>query len=791
MEKFINKQLYEVGLTGLNDPNNLIKTSVNTNGIAGFYEGAFFCKYENNGVTGLKINYYNHKGEVILWSKGNKLLDYFRVRLENIDKGQKYWQPYGSPNHVFCTKNVIEAKQIDTLYITEGEKKAFLLSLRGFYAVGIGGKDNFSNKENKLILDQIKAIVKDKKVLNIVLLLDSDVYKINVEADDLATRPNSFASTVIRFNSLCRELNCNVHFAHIDESFLEQKITGIDDLINYYEGQNNDKATEKIYKELKQLSTGVQRDREFIKCYNVSTLSDSNIKAKWSLLNVTSFFEKYKDIIGYNREFTYKGSSYLFFEQDGKSMYKVTSWGDAKRYIRIGAKYFKIAYNERQELVLINTTKETIKDDTKSKNGAIFDHITKVDGTVYSPCNTEEYKEFVICYNSENDINTKSVYFNMYQKLNYNYKTAKGDFSNIQKTIEHLFGGVNLRGEQLVEFAYDYLTLLYFYPTTKLPTICFVSTERATGKSTFLHFLKDLFKSNAEQLDNSRFSDKWTSTYANKLLILVDETAQNEEQKQKKEQLKNLITSNIIWNESKGENAIANNFYGKFMFASNDEDAFMQIDNVENRFCVLKVKSLPERLRGEAEDVDILEKMKSEINCFLTFLYTRMQNHISTLQRATFYERRTRLYFDYEIYTTEALRKVQNNSEDAYIRTVRECLIDIIANTDKDVIYITPNDLKNMFDLVYTSAKIADALRKLKLESKMQRYDAIVREYRLTDRGSKELTYSTISKSGRAFAVPAKAILTDEEAKELLMSKINNGNETYINRFLDTEKVPF
>jgi hypothetical protein len=39
--------------------------------------------------------------------------------------------------------------------------------------------------------------------------------------------------------------------------------------------------------------------------------------------------------------------------------------------------------------------------------------------------------------------------------------------------------------------------------------------------------------------------------------------------------------------------------------------------------------------------------------------------------------------------------------------------------------------------------------------------------------------------------VPAKAILTDEEAKELILSKINNGNETYINRFLDNNKVPF
>ena len=48
--------------------------------------------------------------------------------------------------------------------------------------------------------------------------------------------------------------------------------------------------------------------------------------------------------------------------------------------------------------------------------------------------------------------------------------------------------------------------------------------------------------------------------YANSLVITVDETIQTEDQKQKKEQLKNLITSKTIWNEAKGTNAVSIGF---------------------------------------------------------------------------------------------------------------------------------------------------------------------------------------------------------------------------------------
>lgn len=786
---WIDKQLKEIGLNGLDDPRNYISSKLEQKGQICYLQQRFFDICDTKDAKGLKINYFDFQKNTSIYDANGKERQFYRCRLEEPKGKQKYWQPFGSTNYIFNTPAVIDANNIQTLFVCEGEKKAFRLSLMGVNAVGIGGKDNFSEKNSKELLPQIQRIVTEKKVLNLVLLLDSDVFKLG-ENEDLFKRPSSFCNTVIRFNALCRPLNCNVYFAHVEESFLEQQITGIDDLINFYVNQNNDIAVNKILHELNLLAVGKQRDRNYIKCYNVSLMSEFNIKSLFHLESIYSFFEFYK--LEYNTEYVLNKNTYKFYqdEKTGKLKHKMLSWGDANRYLKIGKDYKKIAYDQDSNLVFIDATKVSIKDDINTKSDAIFNHIRKVDGCTYAPDNTENYKDIIESYNLNGDVETKSLWFNKYQRLTYNYKDKEGSFENIDTMLKHLFSQKNILGDSLYEFALDYITLLFFYPTLRLPALCLVSNERATGKTTFLDFLKLLFKGNAVKADNTRFSEKWTSTYANNLVILVDETMQTEEQKQKKEMLKNLITSDTIWNEGKGVNAVTNRFFGKFIFASNDELNFMQIDNVENRFCVVKVQKLNNV--DNIENFDILSKMGKELEVFLTFLYKRMQKNQELYKRPTYYEQRTRLYFDYKVYTTDALYKIQATSEDAYIRSIKEYLLDVVSNSNEMTVYFAPNDLRELFKIPLSNAKIADALRRLNFkQQKQMRYYTYLRNEIINHTGEAELRVVKIAKKGYPFKIDAVDLFDKEDfaefCKELPQTDANIDNIITFN----TKPLPF
>ena len=105
-----------------------------------------------------------------------------------------------------------------------------------------------------------------------------------------------------------------------------------------------------------------------------------------------------------------------------------------------------------------------------------------------------------------------------------------------------------------------------------------------------------------------------------------------------------------------------------------------------------------------------------------------MQNNIQNNNSLTYYPQKTRLYFDYNVYTTEALKNVQDNSEDAYIRNVREYLLDLMYNAKELIIYLTAIDLKNIFKITNISnAKISEALKRLGFERKRMRYKTYYR----------------------------------------------------------------
>ena len=93
-------------------------------------------------------------------------------------------------------------------------------------------------------------------------------------------------------------------------------------------------------------------------------------------------------------------------------------------------------------------------------------------------------------------------FLNRYEPIPF--QPAEGDFPHIRGFLSHIFG-------EQVEMGYDYLQLLYLRPLQRLPVLLLVSSERNTGKTTFLNLLKQMFFLQQRTLSTREESRLWFS----------------------------------------------------------------------------------------------------------------------------------------------------------------------------------------------------------------------------------------------------------------------------------------
>ncbi|TAE08224.1 MAG: hypothetical protein EAZ95_17480, partial [Bacteroidetes bacterium] len=278
--------------------------------------------------------------------------------------------------------------------------------------------------------------------------------------------------------------------------------------------------------------------------------------------------------------------------------------------------------------------KQTIKDDFGSD--AIYD-IPKYKAFCLVPNHTHYKQVIAQCYNT---------YFEL------PHKPAQGDCPHTLAMIKHIFG-------DKYDLGLDYLQLLYTEPTQRLPILGLVSQERNTGKSTFGQWLLNIYGQNGRKLGNGDLGGDFNDFYASRLLIVVDET--EIEKRMVSEAVKRMSTETgkIIVN-AKGKAHTAQDFIGKFIFISNNEDNFINIGKGETRYLVLKINHLEQDIPN-LEDILI-----KEIPAFLHFIS----------QRKLVHERVGRMYFDANDLHTEQLERVIEASkspiERALLALVRE-----------------------------------------------------------------------------------------------------------------------
>ncbi|WP_449400473.1 primase-helicase family protein [Chryseobacterium wanjuense] len=220
-------------------------------------------------------------------------------------------------------------------------------------------------------------------------------------------------------------------------------------------------------------------------------------------------------------------------------------------YLRVGTTYYKTIekplISGDKISILVRWNRETIISD----HGKIYvSKVSKYDGFCCIPSHLN-YKQIIDgFYNMYNEIPFQPINENISPEALEN----KIPFS--LKFMEHIFG------EQL-ELGLDYIKILLEYPTQILPILCLVSKERATGKSTFIKWLKSIFGLNMTYIKGDSFSSQFNSDWTSMLIVAIDEVFFDK--KEITERLKYLSTTDKDKKEAKGKtvkksNSLANSF---------------------------------------------------------------------------------------------------------------------------------------------------------------------------------------------------------------------------------------
>jgi len=597
----------------------------------------------------------------------------------------KYLMPKGHPTQPFFPPGLVakydKAKEwkklnpgqklpaklkIVTLFMTEGYFKSFKSDMSGISCVGLSSITSMKNKETGALHEDIQTLLTICEVERFIWLTDGDCRDITskdlTDGHDLYKRPWQFYKTVSTFHDLLSKFeDIKKYWGHIPTEDIEGKPKGIDDLLCMLPEHTADIVKE--YNDFSQRETKGEFLGNYIYRRDI-TFGVGAVHRYFFLNDVDDFYlhhvQKRPEM---NRiSFKFNGSLYIYNEEQAKCLVKIP--GAAERYFRVGDCYYEWVNIPNKFGETVRTyrqrKKETIKDD-HGKN--ILQHIVK-------------YHDFCVVPDHINYQPVKDNCFNKYIQLPHSME--KGDSTTSINFVKHIFGDKkviidNGDGEikevEYWELGLDYITILFKYPQQVLPILCLVSTENNTGKSTFLDWLNFIFVENMVQVGNEDLANPFNAYWTSKLIIACDETKVDKQLVFEK--IKRLSTSGNTVSNGKGTNQESTEFFGKFIFCSNNEDSFVNVSARDIRFWVNKVKPFP------TENVYMREELKDEIEAFLYFIYNR--------QMVT--KNKARHWFDTRLLKTEALQKLIDNSESGLKKRIRAEIQDFFEMTDAENIY--------------------------------------------------------------------------------------------------------
>lgn len=543
----------------------------------------------------------------------------------NAKEPGKYHTPKGAKTYPWIAPNIIDAyrkkQHIDTIVITEGYIKSICGYLNGLYMFGLSGIQNGKDKDTGAMHSAILDVIDVCQVNNVVLLYDGDCNMISLKAledgKDLRKRPAGFLSSATNLNELLKdarkERHFDVYFASINTNDLQSQENGIapkglDDLFEQY---NTD--GEKIVKELTSFSK--QKPYYFTKI-NI-TMGMYKVINHLHINSHETFYTAHNQIIQ-TKAFVFGGTKWQWDEQ--KKTLNVIIPGAAKNYFRVGDNYFeKIQVPNKYGVLEYRYDKRLKSTITEDHGKNLVNHIPKYKAFCIKPDHVQYQEVIDNC-------------FNRYKPFEHEVGTTD-DCPETLEFFKHIFG-------EQYELGLDYVQLLLQQPTQMLPILCLVSRENNTGKSTFGKLLKAIFTGNMAIIGNADLENDFNAGWADKLIICCEESFIDK--KKTVEKIKSLSTGDKIQINQKGIDQVEIDFFGKFLFMSNNENNFVIANEHDERFWVRRVP------KAKQERTNLLEIMIEEIPQFLYFLNKR---NLSV-------KKESRMFFAPSLLRTEALEKL-------------------------------------------------------------------------------------------------------------------------------------
>ncbi len=350
--------------------------------------------------------------------------------------------------------------------------------------------------------------------------------------------------------------------------------------------------------------------------------------------------------------------------------------------IRVGDDYFKFVeyFNANQEVEskMVAIKRQTLTDDFGREflRGVpkydMFCNIPDNDGTARIPKNL----------------------YNLYTPLNHRAK--HGDWKWTKILIEHIF-------QDQYELGMDYIQLLYQKPLQLLPVLCLVSKENQTGKTTFLNWLRMIFRENIIVIGNQEIQSQFNFMYGHKLIIAIEES--RIERTNAQEKIKAMATQTKVVMNEKFQRAHTVDYFGKIILVSNHEDNFISANKEDIRYWIHKIPTIP----PHNNNFDIEDNLRDEVPAFL--------HHIKTRDLST--KKESRAWFAINLIETSALHKVREYSHTPLFFDLREALISFFATNEQDVLKATAKQLiehllpkNNQYNTKYLTKVLKDEFEK-------------------------------------------------------------------------------
>lgn len=716
---------------------------------------------------GIDIRYPHLYPDGPAWQQ-HKGADFVRTRLhpERAKPDQKYHQEGGSGIHIFIPPVVVkewrEGVKWETLFVVEGEFKAFAAARPGVPVVGIAGIKMYMEKKGSknLHADLVQLL---RNATAVCLVHDADALQVKwdpiAEPDkDLGQRRRDFASAVTGFKFAVGTLVPARYYAYIHKNY-QDTAKGLDDLIAR-------EGADRVVERMVTLSTNT-----YFQFFDITNEEWRGIN-KIFHLNLykgvpQKFYDHNSQLIG-ERPFYFAGGRYQYVvpnDESGIGELTLLTHPDSKHYIAVGTDFFKRVHlpdeNGRAQPMLIGWTESNLMRRYVRKGVPNFlDTLDTYDAFVNEPGHHEDYRSEVIIQPEEFGPRTRLL--NKYRPIDHHVK--RGTYKAVEGYLKHVFGthdlktiddtGKELASSEAWQVYLDRWTIMYRIPRQRLPAVVLASKETNTGKSTLLWFNLMIWQGNAVVIGNNAISDQFTADWVDKTYVGIDETSIDK--KQDTEKMKSLITAPVASRRGMYKDREQTANFTKFDLTTNNEDSFLSIAEDEFRYWVNRVQRITHR------DPFLLQKMQAEIPALLYDLRHREIIHPQL----------NRLWFADSVIDTEARREVASASLSWLEKEFRAWITEQFYTFRWPELYFMASEIRdgvnNMNGARFRLGEITDLLRKKMKVCELFTYVTVPKLPHLRKaQGVGTADIGTYEKS-RWYVFRAKDWVKESEADEIL-----------------------